>query len=215
MTNLFVACRRRIQAPVAAFGLVAMLVGPAAAESAASADEAEKFIRELGANAVAMIDNRDQTDAEREEEFRRIVGDGFALQVIGRFVVGRYWRQMSREQQSEYQTLFAEWLMETYAGRLGGYEGQKLEVINSVAAGSRDVFVRTRVLLPDGSPPMSADWRVRKFDDRFRIIDIVVEGVSMAAAQKSEFESVIRKVGVDGLIESLRQRLSMLLADTG
>lgn len=204
-----------MRALIAAFGCAVMLAAPAAAETPASGEQAEKFIRELGTNAAAMIDNRDQTEAQREEEFRRIVSDGFALKVVGRFVVGRYWRQMSPEQQAEYQALFAEWLMETYANRLGGYEGQRLEVVNSVMAGSRDIFVRTRVLLPDGSPPMSADWRVRKFGDRFRIIDIVVEGVSMAAAQKSEFESVIRKVGIDGLIESLRQRVTMLLADTG
>lgn len=215
MTDLISAFYRPIRALIAAFGLVVMLAAPVGAETTASSEEAEKFIHELGANAVAMVDNHDQTDAEREAKFRRIVSDGFALEVIGRFVVGRYWRQMSPDQQREYQTLFAEWLMETYAGRLGGYEGQKLEVVNSVTAGSRDIFVRTHVLLPDGSPPMSADWRVRKFGDRFRIIDIVVEGVSMAAAQKSEFESVIRKVGVEGLIESLRQRLTMMLANTG
>lgn len=186
-----------------------------AARAAVSGDDAETFIKDLASNAVAMVENRSQTDAEREAEFRRIVRKGFALDVIGRFVVGRYWRQMTADQREQYQELFAEWLMKSYAGRLGGYRGQKLEVVKSLEAGSQDVFVRTRVLRPDGMPPIAADWRVRKFDGQYKIIDIVVEGVSMAAAQKSEFESVIRDVGVDGLIESLRQRLALLLANTG
>lgn len=198
----------------AAVAAAVALAAPSA-RAAAAGDEAETFISDLAANAVAMVQNSHQTDAEREAEFRRIVRKGFALDVIGRFVVGRYWHQMNADQQEQYQELFAEWLMKSYAGRLGGYRGQTLEVIKSLEAGSRDVFVRTRVLRSDGSPPIAADWRVRKFEGQYKIIDIVVEGVSMAAAQKSEFESVIRNVGVDGLIESLRQRLALLLANTG
>lgn len=203
------------------FGLVGMLAviaavaAPRAAHALSAAEEAESFIAELASTAVDMVEKSGQSDAEREAEFRRIVRKGFALDVIGQFVVGRYWRQMSTDQRKEYQDLFAEWLMKSYAGRLGGYQGQTLEVVKSLEAGSRDVFVRTRVLRPDGQPPIAADWRVRKFDDQYRIIDVVVEGVSMAAAQKSEFESVIREVGIEGLIESLRQRLAVLLADTG
>jgi len=203
----------RLIAVAAILGAVAFAAP--AVHAAAAGDEAETFISDLAANAVAMVENSQQTDAEREVEFRRIVRQGFALDVIGRFVVGRYWRQMSADQQEQYQELFAEWLMKSYAGRLGGYRGQTLEVVKSLEAGSRDVFVRTRVLRPDGAPPIVADWRVRKFDGQYKIIDIVVEGISMAAAQKSEFESVIRDVGVDGLIESLQQRLALLLADTG
>lgn len=204
---------RRLIAAMAISGAVALAAPAAGAMS--PGEEAEAFITSLAANAVTMVENKDQTDAEREAEFRRIVRHGFALDVIGRFVVGRYWHQMSEDQREQYQELFAEWLMKSYAGKLGGYRGQTLEVVKSVEAGSQDVFVRTRVLRPDGLPPIAADWRVRRFDGEYRIIDIVVEGVSMAAAQKSEFESVIRNVGVDGLIESLRQRLALLIANTG
>lgn len=204
----------RRAAAIALVAAVAALAAPSA-RAMGSGTDAEAFIASLAANAVRMVENKNQTDAEREAEFRRIVRQGFALDVIGQFVVGRYWRQMNAEQRDQYQELFSEWLMKSYAGRLGGYSGQTLEVVKSVEAGSRDVFVRTRVLRTDGMPPIAADWRVRDFDGEFKIIDIVVEGVSMAATQKAEFESVIRDVGVDGLIESLRQRLALLIANTG
>lgn len=204
----------RRAAAMALVAAVAALAAPSA-RAMGSGTDAEAFIASLAANAVRMVENKNQTDAEREAEFRRIVRQGFALDVIGQFVVGRYWRQMNAEQRDQYQELFSEWLMKSYAGRLGGYSGQTLEVVKSVEAGSRDVFVRTRVLRTDGMPPIAADWRVRDFDGEFKIIDIVVEGVSMAATQKAEFESVIRDVGVDGLIESLRQRLALLIANTG
>ncbi len=196
--------------------LVAVFIAwqPTPAAAASQGEEAEAFIENLGVNAIGMLDNVKQTDAERELEFRRIVRSGFALELIGRFVVGRHWRAMTREQKAEYQELFAEWLMKSYASRLGGFKGQKLRILKSMEAGKRDVFVRTNVVRANGSP-ITADWRVRKFKDGYKIIDIVVEGVSMAAAQKSEFDSVIRKVGVTGLIENLRSRLAMIATGTG
>ncbi len=196
--------------------LVAVLIAwqPPQAAAASQGKEAEAFIQSLGVNAIEMLDNIKQTDTERELEFRRIVRTGFALQLIGRFVVGRHWRTMTKKQKTEYQELFAEWLMKSYAGRLGGFKGQKLNILKSMEAGKRDVFVRTHVVRANGAP-INADWRVRKFKEGYKIIDIVVEGVSMAAAQKSEFDSVIRKVGVSGLIDNLRSRLAMLATTTG
>ncbi len=195
--------------------LVAIFIAWQAPQAAASqGDEAEIFIRDLGVNAIEMLDDIKRSDSDRELEFRRIVREGFALELIGRFVVGRHWRKMTRGQKAEYQELFAEWLIKSYASRLGGFQGQKIEILKSMEAGKRDVFVRTHVIRVNNSP-INADWRVRKFKGGYKIIDIVVEGISMAAAQKSEFESVIRKVGITGLIDNLRSRLATLAANTG
>lgn len=191
--------------------LVAVFVAWQAPQALADSqgEEAESFIHELGVNAVEMLADAKRSDSERELEFRRLVRSGFALKLIGRFVVGRHWRGMNKHQKAEYQELFAEWLIKSYANRLGGFKGQKLEILKSMEAGKRDVFVRTSVVRSSGQA-IAADWRVRKFKGGYKIIDIVVEGVSMAAAQKSEFASVIGKVGVEGLIDNLRSRLAAL-----
>ena len=54
------------------------------------------------------------------------------------------------------------------------------------------------------------DWRVRRIDQRFKIIDVVVEGVSMLVTQKAEFSAVLRQRGIDGLITILRSQLDRL-----
>lgn len=192
--------------------LTAWVAAPARAGSPAG--EAEAFIRELADSGIAMLANADYSPAQRETEFRNLVRKGFALEEIGRFVVGRYWRQMDKDQQADYQEMFAEWLITTYSGRLGAYGGQKIEIEKSTELNNKynDVVVRTRILGASGQPEMAADWRVRYFDGTPKIIDVIVEGVSMAAAQKSEFESVIRRAGVDGLVENLRTQLSTMVA---
>ena len=199
-----------------ALAILGALLAPSAS-AATPAEEAEAFLNDLAVNGIAMLEKGDYTDAERELEFRKLVGKGFALETIGKFVLGRYWQKMNAEQQAEYQELFSEWLLKTYASQLGGYRGQTLEVVKSMETDSRynDVIVTTRVIRRDGQPPIKADWRVRKFGNDYKIIDVAVEGASMVGTQRGEFESVIRKVGVTGLIDNLRDRLAVLLANTG
>lgn len=199
-------------------GAMGLMLGLALVASPARAstpgEKAEALIQDLADSGVAMLENADYTAAQRATEFRNLVRKGFALKAIGRFVVGRHWRGMDKDQQAEYQEMFSEWLLMSYANRLGGFEGQRIEVVGSFELNNKhnDVVVRTRIVGGDGQPEMPVDWRVRKFDGKHRIIDIVVQGVSMAVAQKSEFEAVIRKVGVDGLVETLRSRLATMVA---
>lgn len=198
------------------FAILAAMLAPAA-NAAALGEEAEAFLNDLAVNGVALMEQENFTDDQREEKFREIVGKGFALKAIGKFVVGRYWRKMDSEQQGEYQELFSEWLLETYANRLGGYRGQTVEIVKSLETDSRykDVIVTTRITLGSEQPPISVDWRVRKFGDKYKVIDIAFEGASMIGTQRKEFESVIQKNGVPGLIDNLRKRLALLQADTG
>jgi phospholipid transport system substrate-binding protein len=210
--------RQWLQGIIAGFAvaILAMMLAPTA-NAAAPGEEAEAFMQDLAVNGIAMLEQGNYTDDERELEFRKLVRNGFALQAIGKFVVGRYWRKMTADQQSEYQELFSEWLLKAYANRLGGYRGQTLKIVKSMETESRynDVIVSTRVVRVNGQPPINADWRVRKFGDEYKIIDVAVEGASMVGTQRKEFESVIKKVGVSGLIDNLRSRLAVLLADTG
>lgn len=208
--------RQKLQAVAAgfAFAILAALLAPEA-RAATTAEEAEDFLHEFAVSGVAILEKGDYTEAEREKEFRKLAQRGFALEAIGKFVVGRYWREMTPAQRAEYKEIFSEWLLKSYANRLGGYDGQRLEILKSAETNSRynDVIVSTRVLSDEGQPPINAAWRVRKFGDDYKIIDIMVEGTSMVGTQRREFESVIRKVGVDGLIDNLRERLAVLIAD--
>ena len=219
ITMLTVASRRRwLQGIAAGIALVIVVAFSASTASAASpGEEAEAFLHDLAISGITMLEKGNYTEAERELEFRRIVRKGFALEAIGKFVVGRYWAKMTPDQQQEYQELFSEWLLKTYASRLGGYNGQTLEIVKSMETESRynDVIVSTRVNRGEGQPPVRADWRVRKFGDEYKIIDVAVEGASMVGTQRREFESVMQKVGVTGLIDNLRERLAVLLANSG
>ncbi len=189
--------------------LFAMTGVASVAYATAQTGNASQFIHQLGNQAITTLQTPGITLEEREARFRGILRQGFDLPFIGRFVLGRYWKQTAPEVREDYLNLFSEYLLQIYSARLGGYAGETLSVIGERPAGAKDVVVSTRIERPSG-PPITAEWRVRVTDDRLRIIDVSVEGVSMVVTQRSEFASVIQRNGVEGLIEVLRARTTKM-----
>ncbi len=177
-----------------------------AARAATSPEGAAKFVEWLAGQALATLQSTEGTLAQREASFRALLRQGFDLKLIGRFVLGRSYRTATPEQRSEFQSLFEEFLLKSYASRMGGYKGESFRIVKAIPAGDKDALVRTHIQRPSG-PPLKADWRVRARGDQYRIIDIMVGGVSMALTQRSEFDAVIRRGGMNGLLTALRARV--------
>ena len=189
----------------------ATILGFSMQSGATAQEHPGQFIKSLADEAIAVLSNQDSSLDERERKFRAVLRDDFAMEKIGRFAAGKYWRRMNKAQKSEYQSLFEEWVLKTYSIRFGGYTGQTVDVQKTIKAGQSDVFVRTN-FGRERSRSIIIDWRVRRIKNRFKIIDVVVEGVSMLVTQKAEFGAVLRQRGVDGLIRILRSQLDRMAA---
>ncbi len=174
---------------------------------AASAGPAGDLIRQMSDEAIAALSDGGQPLVQREKRLQGLLDTHFDLERIARFAVGRYWRAATPEQQSDYIKAFSDYIMARYARRIGGYSGETLELVSERPTETGDVLVETRILRPAG-PPIAAEWRVRTDGGRPLIIDIVIEGMSMALAKRAAFAALIRQNGIDGLI-------LVLQADTG
>jgi phospholipid transport system substrate-binding protein len=194
-----------------AFLAVAVAAG-ALASGAAVADaevSPSEFIAGLGERAVSALTSPDLSRGEREARFRELLDSHFDVPTIGKFVLGRYWRTATEEEKQEFLGLFEEFLVKGYARRFAEYSGETFEVRNVRQESGGESLVQSLVIRP-GAENVRVDWRVLGTDDGgFRIVDVVVEGLSMAATQRDEFASVIQSKGgkVAGLIEVLRQKV--------
>lgn len=189
---------RKLLAPA----LFVAVIGTADA-SFASVEVAAQFIDRLGNQAIETLRSPNLTLDQRENRFRSLLSKVFDLRFIGRFVLGKYWRRATPEQQSDYLVLFDEFVLHTYSARFGGYVGETLTVVGTRQANDKDVVVQTRIDRPN-SPPIIADWRVRATGDGYRIIDVMIEGISLAVTQRSEFGAVVQRDGIEGLLTALR-----------
>ena len=171
----------------------------------ASGEEAARFVHRLGNQTIETLAAPDLTLDQRKDRFRGLLIRGFDIPFIGRFVIGRHWRAATPDQRGDYMALYSEFFLQTYASRIGEYSGQTFTVTGARAANAKDFVVRTQIKRPGGQP-FNADWRVRRVDGGYRVIDIMVEGISLAITQRSEFASVAQRIGLDGLIATLRTR---------
>ena len=207
LTSFLVSCVL-ISAPAQA-----MVQVPLASHSYSSAiriaddvSGAQGFIESMAARGIGFLGNQSLGPDQRKAEFRKLLRSSFDMNMIGRFAMGPYWRSLSPAQQSEYQKLFEAMIVDVYARRFGEYNGQQLEVRNARSENNTDVIVNSFIIPAKGGEEVQVDWRVRNKGGQFKVIDVVVAGVSMALTQRSEFSSVIQRGGGDAavLIEHLR-----------
>lgn len=176
------------------------------ARPAAAAADPAAVITSLGNQALEVLGSNVDPKL-RVARFRQLFSEDFDVPGIARFVLGRYWRIATEPQQQEFVKLFADYIALAYSNRLAEYSGETLHVTGTRPAPDGSV-VSSEIVRPNGAPPAKVDWVLTPHDGAYKISDVVVEGVSMAVTQRSEFASVIQRNGgqVQGLITALRQK---------
>ncbi len=172
-------------------------------------EEARQFIESLAGKAIAALTVKEVPRKERVERFRVLLHEHFAVKTIGRWVMGRYWRKANTVERAEFMKLFEDLLVAIYVDRFADYAGVTLTVTKTITKGKADTIVYSKILQPDGSPLARVDWRVRVRRGEYKIVDVMVEGVSLGQTQRSEVASVIRKNGgkIQGLLGEMRKKV--------
>jgi phospholipid transport system substrate-binding protein len=178
--------------------------GTAALSQVSSLDAPSEFVRQLGERTIEVLSNESYSEADRMAHYRELLRDGFAVNTIGRFALGRHWRGATPELREEYIALFQDFVLDIYSKRLDGFSGENFVIIKSQTLDETDTLVSTEISGGDG-PSIRVDYRVRSQQGKLQIVDVLVEGISLIVTQRSEFASVIRRDGLEGLLEKLRQ----------
>jgi len=201
---------RGLWAPL--FLAVVVMASPLSAPKADDAvtDGARTFVIDLADKTVRSLTADGIDKFERRKRFRELMLDNFAFKGIAKWVLGRYWRRASADERTEYLKLFEDLMVVVYADRFAKYSGEKLEVGRSELRGEKDILVHSVIQRPEGLKPVAVAWRLRQKDETYKIVDVMVEGLSMGLTQQKEFSSVIRKNGgkVQGLLDELKKRLA-------
>ncbi len=193
-----------------AFAIVLMLVAaPVAAR--ADASEPEKFIHALADRALGLVTDKASSMAERRSRFEELLTETFDMEGIGRFLLGRYWRLATPEEREAYLKAFKDSIVYTYAARFDEYSGQKLAIDGSREDG-QFTLVSSRIVDPKGGADVKLEWRLIREGDKYKVVDVVIEGVSMSVTQRQEYASVIQSNGgeVKALIKALNDRMARL-----
>lgn len=192
-----------------AVSLALAACGPAWADSA---DEARAFIQDLAQKAIATVADKQLADDARNDRFRRLFVSSFDIPEIGRFVLSRYWRKATPDQQKEFLKLFEETTVLTWARRFKDYNGERLVTLAANREGEAGWVVESQIIRAQG-PPIPVQWRVHQVKDGpLLVTDIVPEGASMALTHRQDYSAAMQSNGgdVDALLSSMRAKIDQL-----
>lgn len=171
--------------------------------------KAEQFIKNVTTQGIEQLVNADISDSERSTRFTRLFNQDLDLDFIGKFVLGRYWRTATEQQRKDFIDVYRKLNIQTWSERFNEFKGKHFEFIGTEKSQQNDqIFVVTQVPMKEGAPA-SVKWRVKETNGQMRIVDIIIENVSLALTARSEYTAYVQKSpdGIDGLIKNLRSKL--------
>ena len=163
------------------------------------------FVQETADRASEALNKR-QSKEEKMEILKTIAKETVDIRGIGFYSLGKHRKNMSDQKKEEYLEIFSKYFLKTFSSRLAEYTDPRIRVDSQKKLSDKYTMVSSTLLATDKKPEIKIDWRVvTKNPNKPLIIDIVIEGVSLAKVQKEEFNSIIQTN--DGEINSLLNNL--------
>jgi phospholipid transport system substrate-binding protein len=188
--------------------LAALWIGIQGAQATVDSQKAEAFMSRIGTEVIGLLTNKNISDQERAEKFQQMLDSSFDVNAVGKFVLGRYWKQATEEQKQQFLKLFTETTVLSYATRFKEYTSERFEVTGSRMEADGGVTVTSKIIRPK-APEISIDWKIFEKKGQMRIYDVILEGISMGITQRSEYAAVIQQGGgnIQTLISALEKKL--------
>jgi phospholipid transport system substrate-binding protein len=174
---------------------------------AQSTDKATAFVKMTGDRLVAVVNGPGSASSKRTA-MTQIINSDVDVDGIGRFCLGRFWKQASPEQQKQYLTLFHEVLVTNITSKLGEYQGVTFAMGRSKPQ-DEEAVVSTTVVRPNNAPT-AVDWIIATPATLPRIIDVVAEGTSLRLTQRQDYASYLshNNNNIDALIAAMKNQIS-------
>jgi len=155
------------------------------------------------ADVIAILQDAELSSAERRARIERLAFDVFDFETMSKLVLARNWKKFDDAQRREFVEQFKLYLSRNYGSRLDRYQQTDVRIVGARIEPRDDVTVMSKVV-GGGSDGIELDYRLRSRKGEWKVIDVVIEGVSMLANFRSQFRDVMSKKGPDALLEQMR-----------
>ena len=163
--------------------------------------EPDVFVQSTVNRASEALNNK-YSKEEKIEKLKFIASETVDIDGIGRYTLGSYKNEITDNQIKEYRVLFRKYFLKSFSSRLAEYSNPEIEVISKKKLNKNYTIVSSILVSTELRPEVKIDWRVStKNPDNPLIMNLVIEGLSLARTQKEEFSSIIQSN--DGDINAL------------
>src|SRR6516225_1703459 len=161
----------------------------------------------------AMKNGRTLGRSGRFTKLAPVIRGSFDVASMARLCVGPSWTGLSEPQRQQMTESFGRYISAIYANRFDSYDGQQLQVTGEQAAPS-GVMVKSQIIKANGEP-VKVDYMMHRNGEAWLISDVYLDGaISEVATRRSEFATILRNEGIDGLITALNRKADILTGTT-
>jgi phospholipid transport system substrate-binding protein len=192
---------------LAAFCLNAQPASAAATEAQASA-----YIGTVSTSALDIIKNTNLSKPQKAKALQSVFNSSVDFPWVARFVMGHYWRDATDAQRTRYTSLYQNFLVLHYSTLFSGYTGASYKILYSRSDGDDEFTVGMQIQSdPQAGEPVMIEYKIRADNkNKFKIFDVIIEGVSMLSSQRSEFASILNSNGIDYLNDQLEKKITSI-----
>ena len=181
--------------------LIVGFIPPVAAEQSP-----RDVVQSTSDQVLAVLAEKDLSKQERRDKVRAIVLRSVDFETLSRLVLARNWTRFSPAQQQEFMQEFQDHLAATYGRRLDDYRNEKVAIVGDRQEPNGDWTVRSKILRGGGSNDINVDYRLRQSNGEWKVIDFIVEEVSMVANFRSQFQDIVASGGPEKLLKLLKEK---------
>ncbi len=197
---------RRLNKGIVRHALMLATAGVVSLSTLATAQSTpSQVIEDLSSQVIGVLRDQSVDSSARRRSVEEVIYRYLDFETLSRLVMARNWRTLSDEQQTEFKDEFKKHLSHTYGDNLDNYHNEKVSILSERKEKRGDVTVKSKILR-GGNDDILVDYRLRKTEDQWRIIDVVIEGVSLVANFRSQFQEIMSSGGADRLLKLLREK---------
>ena len=171
--------------------------------------EADIFVQSTVNRASEALNDKFSKE-EKIEKLKEIASETVDIKGIGFYTLGAYRKSISNDQIKQYETLFKQYFLKSFASRLAEYSNPEIEVVSKKELNKNYTMVSSILVGTNLRPEVKIDWRIYTKNAKNPLIrDLIIEGLSLARTQKEEFSSIIQSN--DGNIDALFDTLNKFI----
>ncbi len=172
--------------------------------------EINKMVDEV----VRIVADKDlkkqQNEQKRRKALKIAIGQIFDHGEMAKRSLGQNWKELTPAQQKEFVDLFATLLENSYAGKIESYNNEKIVYLKEVVDGDY-AEVKSRIITTKRDE-FSLDYRLLRDGERWKVYDVVIEGVSLVSNYRSQFNKIIKAHGYPELVKKMKVKKDDLAA---
>jgi phospholipid transport system substrate-binding protein len=174
--------------------------------AARAADKPTEVVRKLSDAVIVVLQQKDISADAKRDKIRGIVEGFVDFPTMSRLVLARNWSGLDDEKKKEFTEEFKRHLSVTYGKNVESYNNEKVQIVGDRDEGRGDWTVQTKILRPQGGGDILVDYRLRQIGGEWKVIDLVIERVSLVSNFRSQFQDVMANGGIDRLLKLLREK---------